>query len=348
MSDENDYNGRDWHILCHLNPRTISILLKKENEGEFWDKKNARPAPFRFFIPYLHAPTAELRGDFRRFVFLQASPQRVSEIVHSRWNHEARLQLHYYRRHDGTEVVVRDAEMQKLIRTFQDRNLNFYIDTPIEQFAPDDMVIINTGPWAGYEGQIIEIKVKNGRAKMKVGLNLFNLVESIVFTDFRTGDVIFRDSGKAQLMSQDPIAQFEEDVIDILSHRYGSTKAAATDEYDARRLRKLTAFDRVLVEETDDDYHRFLSLRLILASLRGSAGKEKILNEVLHCMGGKTLPATDAEAYMTVALFIATKDAGYRTALKDYRTSHPDAPDILRRYQSIIKKMRAKSSSSQP
>ena len=44
---------------------------------------------------------------------------------------------------------------------------------------------------------------------------------------------------------------------------------------------------------------------------------------------------------MMVALFIATKDADYRTALKDYRSSHPDAPDILRRYQSIIKKMRA-------
>ena len=348
MSAESSYNGRDWHILCHLDPNMINVLLRKESEGEFLDEKSAPRSPFKFFIPYLYAPTAELRGDFRRFVFIQASPQRVNEIVRSGWNLEARLQLFYYRRHDGTKVTVGDAEVQKLIRTFQDRNLNFYIDTPIEKFAPDDVVVINTGPWAGYEGQIVEMKVMNGRAKMKVALNVLSLVESIVFTDLRTGDVVFKDRGRAQLMSHDPIAQFEDVIIDILSHRYGSTKDAATEESDIRRLRQLTAFDRVLVEETDDDYHRFLSLRLILASLRGSASKDKILNEVLHCMGGKTLPATDAEAYMTVALFIATKDAGYRTALKDYRTSHPDAPDILRRYQSIIKKMRAKPSGSMP
>ena len=114
-------------------------------------------------------------------------------------------------------------------------------------------------------------------------------------------------------------------------------------ESDALQLRKLAAFDRVLVEETDDDYYRFLSLRLMCASLRGSVRKAQLLNEVRQCVSGTTTPSTDAEAYMMVALFIATKEASYRTALKDYRSSHPDAPDILRRYQSIIKKMRAKS-----
>ena len=343
MGDDSSNNGHDWYILCHLNPKTISVLLKKENEGEFWDKQNNPPSPFKFFIPYLYAPTAELRGDFRRFVFVQASPQRVDEIIHSKWNNESRLRLFYYRHHDGTEVVASDRDVRNLIQMFQDENLNFYIDKPIDEFAPDDKVIINTGPWAGYEGHILEIKVKNGRAKMKVGLNVFNLVESIVFTDFKTGDVIFKDSNKAQLMSNNPIAQFEEEVINILSHKYGKVRSADIRESDARKLRQLAAFDRILVEETDDDYYRFLSLRLICASLRGTVKKVQLLDKVRHYMSGKTAPSTDAEAYMMVALFIATKNVDYRTALKEYRTSHPDAPDILRRYQSIIKKMRAKS-----
>ena len=342
MSDDSN-NGHDWYILCHLNPKTINVLLKKENEGEFWDRKSLPPSPFKFFIPYFYAPTAVLRGVFHRFVFVQASSQRVDELVHSKWNQEARLRLFYYRRHDGTKVIASDAEVQKLIRTFQDENLNFYIDKPIEEFAPDDTVIINTGPWTGYEGQILEMKVKNGRAKMKVGLNVFNLAESIVFTDFKTGDVIFKDSGKARLMNNDPITQFEEEIINILSHKYGKVKSADMQESDALQLRKLAAFDRVLVEETDDDYYRYLSLRLMCASLRGSVRKAQLLNEVRQCVSGTTTPSTDAEAYMMVALFIATKEASYRTALKDYRSSHPDAPDILRRYQSIIKKMRAKS-----
>lgn len=346
MSDDSNKNGRDWYILCHLNPKMISVLLKKENEGEFWNQQKERPAPFKFFIPYLYAPTADLRGDFRRFVFVQASARRIDELLHAEWNTRSRLRLFPYRKHDGTEIVARDAEVQKLIRTFQDENLNFYIDKPIEDFEPDDRIIINTGPWAGYEGVVIETKVSDGRAKMKVGLNLFNLVESVVFTNLMTGDVIFKDSDKAQLMSNEPIVHFEEEVIDILSHRYDKGKSEDVQEADARKLRQLSAFDRVLVDEEDKDYYRFLSLRLICAALRGSVKKESLLKEVNRCVGGRTNPETDDEAYMMVALFVATKDADYRTALKDYRSSHPEAHDILRRYLSIIKKMRAKPHSN--
>ena len=42
------------------------------------------------------------------------------------------------------------------------------------------------------------------------------------------------------------------------------------------------------------------------------------------------------------ALFIATRLAPYRDAVKRYRAAHPDSPDILRRYHTITKHLKAK------
>ena len=42
------------------------------------------------------------------------------------------------------------------------------------------------------------------------------------------------------------------------------------------------------------------------------------------------------------ALFIVTRHVQWRTAIKEYRNSHPDCPDILRRYYAIIKDIKTK------
>ena len=42
------------------------------------------------------------------------------------------------------------------------------------------------------------------------------------------------------------------------------------------------------------------------------------------------------------ALFITTREVHWRTAVKDYRNSHPDCPPVLHRYHSILKDLRAK------
>ena len=48
------------------------------------------------------------------------------------------------------------------------------------------------------------------------------------------------------------------------------------------------------------------------------------------------------------ALFITTRQAHWRTALKDYRKTHPDCPDVFRRYHAILKDLRAKKNTKKP
>ena len=83
MNDNSNDSRRSkapWYVMCHLNPRQIEVLLRKECEGLFGKDGGERPSPFRFYIPFLYMPVAEdaeqaeytneLRGDFRsRYIY---------------------------------------------------------------------------------------------------------------------------------------------------------------------------------------------------------------------------------------------------------------------------------------
>ena len=349
MTNNNDRSAEPWYVLCHLNPRQIEVLLRKECDGEF-AAPGEQPSPFKFYIPYLYMPvsespdaseyTSELRSDFHNFVFIQAPGRRVDRIVTSDWNTKSRLHLYYYRDHEGKNVVVPDQEIRSLMSTFRDQTLRFFIGQPVDEFSAGDKVILNIASWAGQKGVVKSVSLKKGKLTMTISMNIFNSTKSINFTDLRTGDITFEDPAKESLFSGNPIDRFEEEAIDLLSHRFGH---AASEEADGTRLKRLSTFDRLYMEEDDADYARLLSLRLICAVLRQNKKKKETLQKELEKrLSDKDTPSTTNEAYMMTALFIATRRACYRDAVKAYRNAHPDSPDILRRYQSIIKKIKAR------
>ena len=352
--------------MCHLNPELIESLLRKESSGGFC-KYGEQPSPFRFYVPYLYMPvaqrpagsgeqpadirpdadfdiTAALRSDFHSFVFIQAPSQRVDAIVHSDWNQKARLRLHYYRDHEGNSIQARDDEVQRLMDTFRDKSMGFFIGQPVEAFSEGDEVVINTGSWAGREGVVMDKRLSKGQLVMVVGMNVFNRTMSINFTNLKPGDVTFKNADSGALFTDNPVTQLEEETIDILSHRYNRQNTMATRQDDAARLRRLAAFDRVFIETSDQDYPRVLSLRLIGATLRQSARRRKFEEQVRQALKGKAISGTYDEAYLMTALFIATRKACHRDAAKDYRNAHPDCPDTLRRLLPIVKKVKAKPS----
>lgn len=352
MNDDNR-DTEPWHVLCHPAPRQIEALLTRERDGRF-AVAGGRPCPFRFYIPYLYMPVSEtpdssgyanaLRSDFHNFVFIQAPARRVGEIVGSDWNTKGRLHLYYYRDHEGRNVVVPDAEIRRLMSTFRDRTLKFFIGQPLDEFSAGDKVILNISSWAGQKGIIKDISLKKGKLMMTISLNIFNSTKSINFTNLKTGDIIFEDVAKEKLFSGDPVDQFEEEVIDLLSHRFSHSVSAEVAQADVVRLKRLSIFDRLYMEESDASYARFLALKLICASLRQNRKKKEALqNEVSKLLADTPVPTTSDEAYLMMALFVSTRLARYRDAVKAYRTSHPDSPDILRRFHSIVKKLKAKS-----
>lgn len=365
MNDNRSVSTEPWYVMCHLNPKMIEALLKKECEGWF-DENILPPSPFRFYIPYLYMPAVEqpimprsaseenesidgemtasrdLRNDFHNFVFIQASAARVASLVNSKWNKEARLHLYYYRDHERKNIIVEDYEIRRLMDTFKDKSLKFFVGQPIDEFTAGDRVILNTGAWAGQKGIVKDIRLKKGQLHMTISVNIFNRMKSINFTGLKVGDITFEDSKKAQLLNINPVSRFEEEIIDILNHSVGKTRSKDVYQEDLERLKRLSTFDRIFIEDGDADFARILSLRLIGAVLRKSRKSRTIQIQVMRLLNGREVPTTDDEAYLMTAIFIATRNARYRNAVKDYRNAHPEAFDILRRYFSIIKKMRAK------
>ncbi len=359
-----------WCVMRHLNPKWIERILQKDSRGQFRKEDEEPQPPYRFFVPYQTMPRViadrrpqgetsvghdydplddegGLRDDFRNFVFIQAPAERVEAIVSSDWNKDTRLSMSFYCNADASRIWIDDDEMHRLILTLQDRQLKFYLDNPLDDFAVGDKVILQMSPWTGKMAEVKKIAVRDNRVKLTVGLNIFGRMKSITFPDIGFDDVEFVDRERGRLLNGNPILNYEEEIIDLLSRRYSQKISTEMAELDDRRLMRLATYTNIYIEDPDEQA-RFAALKLICACLRTDKGrKERYTGEVEKLLGPE-LTALDAqpssfiEAYLMMALFIATRNPSYRDAVKDYRHAHPDCPDILRRYHSIVKGLRPK------
>lgn len=364
-----------WFVMIHMKPSWIERMLQKESDGLFLKPEAEPQPPFRFYIPYLYMPQVTvpsqseaeftdkhyapvddedgLRSDLHSFVFIQASAERVEAIVKSDWNMRSRLRLYHYRDTTGAKLTIPDTEMHCFIKALQDHHLKFFLDQPIDDFSVGDKVILQMQPWVGRTAEIREVKVRKGRTSITVSMNIFNRTKSINFPDVSYGDVKFVDEEKGRLLSGNPISNYEEEIIDLLSHRFGKHYTEEMAAADQLRLKRLATYDHIYVDD-DCELARFTALRLINAYLLKNAKKRKLyLQQVTDLLQKVSVPSpsgelqdirpqTDSEAYLLVALFIATRQAQWRAAVKDYRNNHPDCPDVFRRYYAIIKELRAK------
>ena len=388
QTNEHEHSQDAWYVMWHLSPTQIEAMLQKDSAGLFARPGETPLPPYRFYVPFQYMPILHpekkpkgkgkdkeivtdkrynpkkdqnaLRSDLHNFVLIQASAERIRAIVSSDWNAKARLRLNYYRDTNHHEVIVSDAEVRMLMDTIQNRHLQFYIDQPLDDFAEGDKVILQMQPWTGKHGVVKKVALKHGQLCMTISMNILGRTKSINFTDVRVGDVLFEDPERGRMLTDNPIDNYEEEIIDLLSHRFGSRYTDDVAEQDRFRLRRLATYDRIYVDDADE-HARFVALKLICAYLLKNAQKRDLyLHQVLSLLPSaeasvvdcklsncklsncKLVASTSAEAYLMTALFIVTRQAHWRTAVKDYRTSHPDCPVILRRFHAILKDLKAK------
>lgn len=354
-----------WYVMCHLSPQTIETMLQKDCDGKFLAEGEEPLPPFRFFVPFqsipvIHAPKSAqkentsdkhyrpqddqnaLRYDLHNFVFIQAPAWRVEAIVKSKWNTNARLRLYHYRDTNQKVVTVSDAEMRQLMATIQSKHLQFYIDQPLDDFAPGDRVTLKLEPWEGRHGIIKQIAIRRGQLCMTISMNILGRTKSINFTDVHVGDILFEDKERGRMLSDNPIANYEEEILDLLSHRFGHSHTEEMPEADRLRLKRLSTYNHIYVDDADERM-RFASLKLICAYLlQNHKKRETYQQEVVDLLGNKLTPTIDAEAYLMIALFITTRQVHWRDAVKEYRNTHPDALPSIRRFFATIRNLKAK------
>ena len=345
MTEQNDTTnetGRGWYVMVHQNPRWIETMLLKDSRGELLKEGAPALSPYEFFVPYqfLRPSTDdELREDLRSFVFMQVSEQRIRAIVSSEWNAGARSHLHQYRDTDGHAVIISDVEMQQLRMTLQSRQLKVFFGQPVGDMAVGDTVILQFDPWKGKIGKIEKIAYKKNRLVMTVGVNIMNRTKSVKFEDLHDGDVLFADEERGRLLSGNLIENFENEMVGILGHKFREKNPDKVIK-DRSRLIRLLSYANMQMSDADD-HKRFTALMLLCSYLLfETEARDRLKAQVAEWLDGVREARTATEAYLMVALYVVTRKPKLRDAAKAYRKSHPDCPDIIRRFLSKVRDIR--------
>ena len=349
MTEQNDTRndamnaaGMSWYVMVHQNPRWIETMLLKDSRGDLTKEGDEQLPPYEFFVPYQFLrPSTEddLREDLHSFVFVHVSSQRIHDIVYSDWNAGARSHLHHYRDTNGCEVTISDTEMQQLRTTLQSRQLKFFFGQPIGDMAVGDTVILQFDPWRGKMGKIEKIAYKKGRLVMTVGVNIMNRTKSVKFENLHDGDVLFADEERGRLLSGNLIENFENEMVNILGHKYRE-KAPQKVIKDRSRLIRLLSYSNIQIADADD-HQRFTALMLLCSYLLfETEARDRYKAQLQEWLDGVTEARTATEAYLMVALFVVTRKPKLRDAAKAYRKSHADCPDIIRRFLSKVSDLR--------
>ena len=365
-----------WYVMIHHNPVWIQTMLERELRGELLSRQQLetglRREPFEFYVPYFDIQRerdAEIRNDFRKFVFINASEKRIGELLTADWNTNTRLRLYHYRNKMGEKIRVRNSDirgLQMAIRRFSMEYFEGVPDQPLTQFAEGSKVRIKLPCWEDKEGEIrrIHVRTKTGTASMRVAFVISGLEREVTFPELHEGDVEFLDQQTRQLLSGKVIENFENEVAIILGHRYAVGKkqgetarqayVAEKKREDAPKLRRMLSFADIDMD-SDDDRRRFTALMLMCAVLLGDAEavqryqqqveqylkEDGFVGDAEVAEDGRRL-STPTAAYLAIALFVATKNPDLRTAVKAFRDGHPDCPPIISRFINKVRDARAK------
>ncbi len=327
------------------------------------------PEPLEYFVPFqflMRAPVPQSAGSvtedyiardvydlmaeedngireaLHRYVFIHADEQRVEKILNSEWNRAGRLHLFQHRDSEGVPLRVPDDEMRPFIDTLRNRQLRYYVGQPIDSIEVGDTVILRLSPWEGHKAIITRVEVRGGKTRLTVTLDVLGNLTRVTFPDVHEGDVIFDDETIARLINGNLLHNFEQEVLSALARRFGRKPSEDDRRKATSHLARLYGYNGVVIDDIDQQ-RRFMALMLICASLIGEKeGKKRYVSQFQEWLGDRKEPVNDTEAYLMLSLFVALRDPALRDAVKAYKNTHPDCPDIIRQMFSKVKRLRCR------
>jgi len=346
-----------WFVMLHLNPLLIERQLMAENA----DRRESDLPLYEYFIPYrflkkavaeqytsnatkeakVAAKTNSWRDDLRHFVFIKTTGREISHLVDKPWNREGRLHLRFYRTKSGKRITVPEQMMTPLITLCCENRQRFSFGPPVKEVAEQDVVVIREGLFKDIEATVLQVQHTADGISLTLGIEMFDGTKSLRLPGYRVGDVRFR-KGSADILNDYFIDNVENELLQILRRRIKRHETEETRRKDAATLNYLYHYSYIHIDDAAT-YRRFRALMLLCATLRKDAfGKATLTAEVQEMLGGVSLPATDEQACLMAALFIATGHADYRTSLKAYRQQHEIISPSLQAFMPLITRLKTR------
>ena len=379
-----------WCILRHPDADLIGEIFSGKRQVHTPDGDTTYPLPpYEYFIPFADLKTRPterqstvddeyksydamlderaLRNDLHHYIFICQPKEVVLQILDAPWNKVLRSRLYAYRDENGIPIEISNAEMERFKTVIKRYDFQIVNGEPTDEVREGDMVTIISGPMEGSDGQIQDIRERDGQVLLTVVFSMFQDKMRIAVPGISISDVRLKTQDAQQLLQDPVIGHFEDELIELLCHLHGKKGSQALNKEDRQRLRFLYQYSDIVFEDNDDNRKKFAALMLICAYLLNNKAEisrrtqqvEQLLTSHLSPLtseltshlsplSSESSPLTshlspltsEIACYLTLSLFIVKHEASLRKQVKLWRQSHPDCSLALRRFVSIAKQIR--------
>ena len=372
-------DDKRWCILRHSDSDLIGEIFSGKRKVYNASDGDVHPLPpFEYFIPFTdmkRKPSGKsssdddeyksydamlderaLRNDLHHFIFICATKEQVLAILDSPWVKVLKNRLYVYRDEKGVPFEIRNAEVERFTTIIKRFDFQIVSGEPSGEVQEGDEVTIINGPMSGSEGRVKEIRERDGQILVTVELSMFMNKMRIAVPGISIADVRLKGEKAQQLLKDPVIAQFEDELIELLCHLHGKKGSRQLNKDDQKQLRFLYQYSDIVFEDNGENRKKFAALMLICAylmdnkdeterrlrdlrELRASLRSELKVDSSEPIANGQQ-PTAELDCYLVTAQFIVTHDPQLRQQIKAWRQSHPDCPLIIRRFLSIAKQIR--------
>ena len=306
---ETDNKEKRWCILRHPDADLIGEILS--GRRKVFDASGEVSYSYDFFIPFqdlkLRRRKAQespdddfkdydamlderaLRSDLHHFIFIHESKDNVKKLLNASWNKALSHRLYAYRDEHGDPVEVSNAEVERFKTVIKRYDFQIVNGEPTDEVREGDRVTVISGPMAGSDGIIKEIREREGQILLTITFAMFQDKMHVAVPGIHVSDVRLK-SAEAQQLIQDPvIGHFEDQLIELLCHLHGKKGSHELNKEDQRQLRFLYQYTSI---QFDDPANRtkFAALMLICAYLMNDkdevARRKQEVEQLLKSEGG--------------------------------------------------------------
>ena len=337
-----------WWVLRHMNPKAIDQQLKVLNEQRVLDGQQE----LTYLIPRQFTTEAEpnktmgaeyeksvqmnnnLRTSLYHYLFVKATDVDILQLVGSEWNRSLTNRLRLCRSKMGEPLWASAKDMDQFIELMLRYREMFNVVPGDFKLEKGDVVKVKMDAFDGYEFMVTQFRGHGRGAELTLELPLFNgkfrLRTENVYVEQEKLPLQVRE-----LLSPEFVSQMETGLIEVIRHRYGRRKSDKT-VYDSDMINLNNFHYLNYMALSDSLEHRHIRVLLLLcAALRKDRGTVEALLPVV--MGYLDQRDTDEEAFIMSVLFIATQDADWRTAAKQYGQTHTALSEPLSQLLPLIK-----------
>ena len=305
-----DNKEKRWCILRHPDADLIGEILS--GRRKVFDASGEVSYSYNFFIPFqdlkLRRRKAQespeddfkdydamlderaLRSDLHHFIFIHESKDNVKKLLNASWNKALSHRLYAYRDEHGDPVEVSNAEVERFKTVIKRYDFQIVNGEPTDEVREGDRVTVVSGPMAGSDGIIKEIREREGQILLTITFAMFQDKMHVAVPGIHVSDVRLK-SAEAQQLIQDPvIGHFEDQLIELLCHLHGKKGSHELNKEDQRQLRFLYQYTTI---QFDDPANRtkFAALMLICAYLMNDkdevARRKQEVEQLLKSEGEK-------------------------------------------------------------